>query len=523
MAPLAGGAHEPGDPDAPGPGSAALVLVDQRGVDAGGDRRRARARSSRASASISASAVGERGVDPLELGREHGPRPLELDDHRASSGSRCSISSSSRFSSSRWCRGAARRRPASPASSFGDAISPEYILRLDLGGLVRQRARFVVERLLLDAPPRRGRRARVADRRLERGGVGLGRRATPPAREACRGGGGAGRARRRAPGGRRGRRAPWSSVPVGWPGVSGRSGRRRRRPPGVVGVGVGGRARVGCLRRRVAGRRRSASCHDRRRGSRPRRSGRTRAGIGQPTSGCPSRALAHERREDRGRRIATEAGAADWPRAVAEPHRGRELRRVGADEPRVGAVVGGAGLAEDRRGRRRCAVGAGATGDDAAQHVLLAVGDVGVEHLVARGAVSSKSTLPSGPTTFCTTYGVWCTPPLAIVAITVAISSGVASTIPSGSVEELRCVAGLLGHAHLVGHVDDLVLADAGGEAHERAVHRARGRTTRDPRPALAGLGVDRRHVAEALHPARARCRRPVVRASTRSPARWRG
>ena len=42
----------------------------------------------------------------------------------------------------------------------------------------------------------------------------------------------------------------------------------------------------------------------------------------------------------------------------------------------------------------------------------------------------SMSTLPSGPTTFCTTKGLWCTPPLAMVAMTVAISIGVASTVP---------------------------------------------------------------------------------------------
>ena len=164
-----------------------------------------------------------------------------------------------------------------------------------------------------------------------------------------------------------------------------------------------------------------------------------------------------------------------WLRAVAEPHRGGELRRR-ADEPGVGAssvvpvlpkmfwpstlalspvppvttprstfcsqsATSGSSTWSPgllRLVEEHLAVGADDLLDDVGGVVHAAVGDGG-HH---RG------------------HGL-----------------GVLLDDPEGETEIGLEV--LLGDAHLVGHGDDLVLADARRDAHERAVDRTRGRTPR--------------------------------------------
>ena len=154
------------------------------------------------------------------------------------------------------------------------------------------------------------------------------------------------------------------------------------------------------------------------------------------------------------------------PAAVAEPYGGGEVRG-GADEPGVGAEVGGAGLAE-----YRVAVDVGACTrsslDCLSQQVLGAGGDV-----VAEPALVG-----------------WCGPVEEYLALSVedfrdhvrpVVHAVIGQCADDGGHLEWCCLDGAdreieealqwLGDADLVGHRDDFVLADAGRQPHESAIH----------------------------------------------------
>ena len=172
-----------------------------------------------------------------------------------------------------------------------------------------------------------------------------------------------------------------------------------RSPAGAVAVGVGGRGRRSCARGASAsacGGVRAVGWRARRRPAPPWPPssliclpGRLHTAL-LPRSGSGTSSAARRARPVMNVR---QIGAATSPPkpaescvggAVAEPHRRRELRRA-ADEPRVALVVGGAGLAERLVTRHLGVPGAGAAGDHATEHQLLALGDVRVEHPDHRG------------------------------------------------------------------------------------------------------------------------------------------
>ena len=387
---LAGGADEPRHARRPAPGRG---TARSRSPGARRCPRRSpsrAARSSRASAVITASASASvrrmRSSSPSSTARCSSSSASV-----ASSGSRVSMSSSSRFSTLRWCLRSCSTSACIACSSRGELISPEYILASTSLAFSRERARFVVE-LLLVAGHTVAFGARGGEAGVDRGGVGLGPRegitlgkrlVTVPEPVECAvvllereerferldhlpGPGSGGRGRRAARRvGRRARPVRESSAAAGRSGAAGGTEHR-------------------CIRGR-----------DHRPGSRrnPRRA-HTGPASGRGMSGRPASAWLMNERNTGAAEVATEPGPGLLGPPVAEPDRGGELRGR-ADEPGVGPVVGRAGLAEDRvtvDGR----VAARPAGDDAAEDVLLARGDVGRQGLGA-GRVLVEDDLAVGP------------------------------------------------------------------------------------------------------------------------------
>ena len=249
VASLARRADEPRDADAlaPRPGRArsrrrsaasSRPAIASRAVRSTLPSRRSIAASARPSAAASA----------VDVGRERGALRA-----RARRGRRRAARAppSARARGSRPCAGAAaagRCRPASPGAPRRADTSPEYMLRLDLGRLARERARFVVELLLLARElvalgPRR-----AVESRVERAERSLRRPRARRVRGGCRGGGAGGRARCRAPAASRSDlelARHWSSrVPLPLPWSTGSAG---RRGAGAVAGGSGPGRVVWCF------------------------------------------------------------------------------------------------------------------------------------------------------------------------------------------------------------------------------------------------------------------------------------
>ena len=431
--------------------------LDQRGVDARPAmlvaRRALDSRISAVDRALRRSPSAR--ADALDLVASAGALLLELGERRRRAARAPPSSSSSRFSTLRWCRAQLLDVGLHRLQLLRRADLARVHLRLDLGSpspratALRRRAaaprgparRALGQRVVIwraSSAPRVGFRAARASSRS--GSVWWRwrkRSSAPSCSWSVRSESSRVRAHWRASPARvhaswRGRGAA-AVVAGGVAAVRGRRGRHRAGDAPCVRLGAGDRRTPAPVRR----------------ARRPRfddaagRGAQTGPAVGQRDVGLAVERLAHERRK---------IGAAESPPkpaprhvagAVAEPHRGRELRR-GADEPRVGAVVGGAGLAED-----------GVAGDVGVavpvppvttprRRFGLAVGDVGSSTrspgiVRRRSRPCRRGRRPSARRT-----GAWCTPPLAMVAITVAISSGVASTVPSERVRNWswRCVPG---------------------------------------------------------------------------------
>jgi hypothetical protein len=146
------------------------------------------------------------------------------------------------------------------------------------------------------------------------------------------------------------------------------------------------------------------------------------------------------------------------------------LRR-GTDEPRVGALVGGARLAEDVLARD-LGGSTGTAGDDTTEDVLLTVGDIRVEDLLTRCVLVEQHPAVGSDDLLHRVGRV----------VDAAASDGrhdgrhrlgVLLAGAERQVEDVEQV--VLLDAHGVRHRDHLVVAHAGREPDEGAVHRIRG------------------------------------------------
>ena len=240
VASLAGGADEPGHADAVRLRPAALVLVRPGRRRAGGDARRAR-RAPRAH-------LGDRSR-PRPRRACGGCRSSSAVEHRAAAARArraprraaraASISSSSRFSTLRWCFRSCSTSACIACSSRGELISPEYILASTSVAFAPSERASSSSGSARRAPARRAPRASRRQTGVERRGVGLRRgRARLALGKRLGDGGAAGRARRRAPGARGASRAPRVT---GRPGTPSTVGRRALRGGGRGRRGAGGR------------------------------------------------------------------------------------------------------------------------------------------------------------------------------------------------------------------------------------------------------------------------------------------